>query len=236
MTHRGDDALFGFLRAQQAQTCLARQFKVHAHAIRKMPKPIDKLRRGSRHGLRMDISTKPVMIAQQLQRTNHKLGGMVGRTDDARAEEQPFDIVTAIKRHSKIGQLFRRERRTRHFVAATINAIRAIVHAYVGHEHFEQRDATPIGRKAMAASSAERVADITGLRAALQPRRCTGDIVFRRIGKDLQLLLHIHGSPSANIRTCYKQLLYSYACSWSRTFVRYHLGTPVKSNAGMKLS
>ena len=127
---------------------------------------------------------------------------MVGRPDDARTEEQPFDIVTAVKRHGEIGQFFGRERCTGHLVAATVNAIRAVVYAYVGHENLEQRNAPPIGREAVAASGAERVADIAGLRTALQPRRRAGDIVLRRIGKDLQLLLHIHGQsfPQTSVR------------------------------------
>ena len=86
----------------------------------------------------MNVPAKTMLMAQQLKRIDDELGCVVGRLDDTRADEQPFDVVATIELDGQIGKLLGRESCALDLVAASVNAVGTIIDADVGHEHLEQ--------------------------------------------------------------------------------------------------
>ena len=114
----------------------------------------DELRGRARYGLGVNIAAKSLLVTKDGERANHELGGMVGITQYARAEEQTFDVVASEKRNGEIRKFLGCKRRARHVVADTVDAIGAIVDARVTHEDLEKRDASSVGGKTVADSRA----------------------------------------------------------------------------------
>ena len=164
LAHGRHDALLVLLGGEQGEASLGGQLHVHAHAVGQVPERFDELGRGSGNGFRVDVAAKAVLVAQQGERAHHELGGVVGVADDPGAEEQPLDVVAAVERDGELRQLARRERCARHLVRGSVHAVGAVVHAHVGHEHLEQRDAASVGREAVAAAGGHGVAQLALLR------------------------------------------------------------------------
>ena len=101
----------------------------------------------------MDVAPEAVLMAQYVERLGHELAGGVRIADDTRAQEQPFNVVAAVEAYREVSQFTRGKGSARYvLVAGTVDAVRAIVGARVGHEHLQQRDAPAIWREAVAAA------------------------------------------------------------------------------------
>ena len=140
----------------------------------------------------MDIAPEAMDMPEQGEGPYHELGRVIGRFQDARAEEEAFYVVAPIELDSEIGELFGRKRGTGHLVAAAVDAIGAIVDADVGEEHFQQRDAAAVGGEAVAASGKADVPEFTRFRRTRRTRRRAGDVVFCRIGQDVEFRHEVH--------------------------------------------
>ena len=79
-------------------------------------------------------------------------------------------------------------------MAAAIDAVLAVVGAAVRHQHFQQGNASAVGRKAMAAAGDRRrgVADFSRFKPALNTAGRTGCIVFGGVGQYRQLFEYVH--------------------------------------------
>ena len=119
----------------------------------------------------------------------------------------------------EVGQLARLERGARHLVRRAVHAVGAIVHADVGHEHLEQRDAAPVGREAVAAAGGQRVAELALLGVAVDARRRAGNVVLSSVGENLELGNQIHSSIRSSDQMfagMFVRIWYAYECSKSR--------------------
>jgi hypothetical protein len=79
--------------------------------------------------------------------------------DNARAEEEAFDIISFVKIDGKPDHLFGLESRSRHIGGAAVDAIRAIPNADVGEQKLKEGYASAIGRVAVADSHTLGIAD-----------------------------------------------------------------------------
>ena len=139
----------------------------------------------------MDVAAKVVVFPQYARDLDHLLHRVVGALDDARRQKQAFDAVAAVKAEREVNHLLDRETRARHVAGNAVDAIQAVVQAEVGEKNFQQRNAAPVGRIAMANARTFRRADaLAAHRIAFggATGRARG-IVLGRVGKDSQFLL-----------------------------------------------
>ena len=148
--HRRLDVREILLRRQLLERDLRRQLDVDADAIRPPARLLDQRRRSFRDGLQMDVATEPMLGAQRPRDGNHLLHGVVRIADDARAEEQSFDVISPVKIEREADDFLRREACPLHVAGRAVDAVQAIVDAVVGKQDLEQRDATAVGRVAVA--------------------------------------------------------------------------------------
>ena len=151
----------------------------------------------------MDVSAKPIFIAQDAQRFDQKLGRVIGTFQNARAYEQSFDVVAPIEGNRQIGELARGERDTSDVVARAVHAVGAVVDADVGHEHLQKRNTAPIGGEAVAASRGKGVSQLPAPRPSVDAGRRTGNVVLCGVSENFQFVGDIHG----------------YTCSFEYLFV-----------------
>ena len=164
--HAAANAAAVFFRRQLRQAGLRGQLDVDREPIGPAPGLRQQIGRGVGDGLQVDVAAKVVHLAQRAGHAHQLLHGVVGALDDAAGEKQPFDAVAAVEVEREGHHFFDRKARTLHVAAAAVDAVRAVVQAEVGEQDFEQRDAAPVGRKAVADAGAFVAAD-----AALAPAR-----------------------------------------------------------------
>ena len=151
----------------------------------------------------MDVSAKPIFIAQDSQRFDQKLGRVIGAFQNARAYEQSFDVVAPIEGNRQVGKLARGERDASDVVACAVHAVGAVIDADVGHEHLQKRNAAPIGGEAVAASRGKGVSQLPAPRPSVDTGRCAGYVVLCGVSENFQFVGDIHG----------------YTCSFEYLFV-----------------
>ena len=81
-------------------------------------------------------------------------------------------------------------------VRAAVDTVFAVIDAVVGHQHLEQRNASPIGSKAVADSTCDTGADPTFDTGPIDTTGGAGNIVFCRGGKYLEFFHYVHIQPS----------------------------------------
>lgn len=150
LPHGAADSLPILLRRQRTQACNRRQLDVDTEAVGIQPGTRHQFRAGIRNGLKMDIATEIVFLAQHARHFHHLLHRIVGVADDAGAQEEPFNIVAAVKAQGQIDHLLYAEPRTRHIAAHAVDAINAVVHAEISQQDFQQRNTAAIRRIAVA--------------------------------------------------------------------------------------
>ena len=79
----------------------------------------------------MDIAGEPVLHAKRAGDSDELLHGVVGAANDPRAEEQPFDVIAAVKLERERHDLVGRKARATDTARLAINAITAIVNAVI---------------------------------------------------------------------------------------------------------
>ncbi|MPM86404.1 hypothetical protein SDC9_133493 [bioreactor metagenome] len=147
----------------------------------------------------MDIAVEPVCFPQNTQRLDHQLRGVVGTSKDTGGQEKPLDIVSPVKSDGQLRQLLRGKRCPPCVVAAAVDAIFAVVYAPVGQQDLQQRDASPIRRKRVAAAR-QRGRGVADVSLPVPPPNAgggAGGIVFCSVRENRQLFQQLHGTDSA---------------------------------------
>ena len=195
-SHRAQDRFPRFVRRQRLQSLLRGQLNVDAHAVRQQAQLLHQLRRRAGDGLGVNIAVEAIVLPQDAQGADHLFGGIIGIAQHTGGEKQPFNIVPPIKADGQLSQLPGRECGAPHVVGAPVDTVLAVIDATVGHQHLQQRNAPPVGGKAVTApgDGGGRVADFPRLKAALDAAGCAGGVILGGVREDRQLLQKLHGS------------------------------------------
>ena len=171
---------------------MGRQFDVHAHAVGQRADGLNQPGVRAGDGLGVDVSAKAVFLAQQPQRGEHAFAGVIRVLHHGGAQKQALDVIALVEFDGQLRQFARGERGARNVVFPAVDAIAAIVGAGVAHQHLEKRYAAPIRGEAVANAACHCAAQAARLPLAIQPAGSAGNIVFRRVRQNAQLI-HEHG-------------------------------------------
>ena len=128
----------------------------------------------------------PVITQVGIQFTGqHLFHGIIGCADDTRTQKQTFDIISPVKFDSKFHKLADTESSSSQIVAASVDAVGAIVNAVVGKHDFKQRHTTPVLGKTVANAPACCAANSARRAFARGATGCTRNVVLGRLGKNL---------------------------------------------------
>ena len=180
--HRLKDLGKAFLRRQKRQRRFRRQFDIHTQPIHQSSQFFDQCGRCSGNRFHVDIAVKILPITQEARDTDQFFHRVIGVTDNPARKEQAFDIVALIKIKREFADLFGRELRPFHIVAAAIDAIFAVVNALIGEENFQQRNATSVLAPAVANSRLGGIAHAPFAMRSAGPARTAAGVVFCGIG------------------------------------------------------
>ena len=139
-------------------------------------------------------TVETILLPQDTQGTDHLLHGVVRIAQYAAGEEQTFYVIPPKEADGQFRQFTGREGGAARIIAASVNAVLAVVHAGIAHQDLQQRDAPPIGRKAVTAAGDGRggVADHTRPESAAHAAGRTRCVVFGRIRQYRQLVQQLH--------------------------------------------
>ena len=142
----------------------------------------------------MNVAAEIVLLAQHARHFHHLLHRVVRALDDARTQEQAFDVVAAVKAQGEVDHLIDVETRTRHIAAHAIDAVDAIVDTEVGQQDFQQRDTAAVWRITVADAHARgrTYAFAVGRGALVRSAGSAGSIIFGGIGQDFEFALELH--------------------------------------------
>ena len=101
---------------------------------------------GSGHDLEVDVTSEPVLFADDLDGLHHALGGLGSVAGDAGAEEQAIDRETAVQFREGVGQLLALESVTLAGHVDAVGAVGAVHLAEVGEHHPHQVDFLAVGQ------------------------------------------------------------------------------------------
>ena len=197
--HGPQDRVLFLVGGQLLQASLAGQLDVDAHPVAEQPQLLHQLGRTAGDGLGVDIPIEAVGPPQQLQHPAHLLHGVIGVAQHSGAEKQPLDVIAPVKLDGQPRQLLRGKGGAGHVVGAAVDAVLAVVHTAVGHQHLEQGDAPPVRRKAVTNAEPHRAAQHPRLPASVGPAGGTGRVVFGGIGENAQLIHQIHMPASSDM-------------------------------------
>ena len=152
------------------------------------------LRRRTGDSFGVDVTVETILLPQDTQGTDHLLHGVVRIAQYAAGEEQTFYVIPPKEADGQFRQFTGREGGAARIIAASVNAVLAVVHAGIAHQDLQQRDAPPIGRKAVTAAGDGRggVADHTRPESAAHAAGRTRCVVFGRIRQYRQLVQQLH--------------------------------------------
>ena len=85
----------------------------------------------------MNIAVEMVLPAQQKKNPVDLLHRFIRRTPDPRAQKEPLDIVAPIKLDRQPAKFLRRKRCTDCIIRAAVDAIFAVIDAFIGHQYFQ---------------------------------------------------------------------------------------------------
>ncbi len=192
--HRQLDRVNAFFGREAGHAVVGWQLDVHRQAVGPTASLLDQERIGVGNGLEVDVAAELVHLAQLARDRHQLLHRVVGRLDDARAEEQAVDVVAQVKILGQLDHLVDREARPRHVRGAPVDAVLAVVDAEIGEQDLEQRDAAAVRRIAVADAHAGGGAQaVLAFRAALgRTAAGAGCVVLGRVGQDFELVVEFH--------------------------------------------
>lgn len=139
-------------------------------------------------------TVETIFLPQDTQGPDHLFHGVVRIAQYAAGEEQAFYVIPPKEADGQFRQFTGCEGGAARIIAAPIDAVLAVVHAGIAQQHLQQRDAPPIGRKAVTAAGDGRggVADHTRPESAAHAAGRTRCVVFGRIRQYRQLVQQLH--------------------------------------------
>jgi hypothetical protein len=156
------------------------------------------------------------MLSAQLFGDEHQaLHRVVGVFKNARAQEQPFNIIAAVEIDSQVDHLLHGKSSALNIIALARNAIGAIKYAVIGKQYFEQRNTPPILGIAMA-NAVAGIPQTLIMVLALAPARSARHIILGRISQYAQFFhypFRIHIKPKILIflaNKIHKRIIYFY--------------------------
>ena len=123
--------------------------------------------------------------AQILHHAYHALHSVIGITYHTRTQKQSFDVVSPVKFNGEFHKFANTESSPAQVVAASVDAVGAIVNAVVGKHDFKQRHTTPVLGKTVANAPACCAANSARRAFARGATGCTRNVVLGRLGKNL---------------------------------------------------
>src|SRR5688572_19275926 len=102
----------------------------------------------------MNVTAKLVFDPQRPRDLHHLLHSVVGIADDAGTEEKTFDVIASVEIEREPHHFVGGETRAADIAGDAVDTVKAVVNAVVREQDFQQRDASPIGRVAVADSGA----------------------------------------------------------------------------------
>ena len=135
-----------FLRSEFPQTLLARQLDIDTDPVRIFSRFFDQSLRSLGNRFEVNVAAKIVCFPQLPRDPNDLLHRVIGVTDDAAAEKEPFDVVPLVEVQRELDRLLRRHSRPLNIRRAPVDAVVAVVDADVREENLQQRNASPVRR------------------------------------------------------------------------------------------
>ena len=164
----------------------------------------------ARHHLEMDVAVELVAVADCLDDVEESLLGRVGVLEDAGAEEESVDHMTAMHLIEEACELVDLEPVALAGDPVGVRAVVAVHDAVVGEHHAHEGDALAVGHGGLVDACVRRNAPSWGDAApvrprgsAVEPRRRSEDVVGGHAAEVLKLLVDIwsaldeHLSPPA---------------------------------------
>lgn len=183
----------------------------------------------------MDIAAKLVHFAQQTRHFNQLFHGVIRRADDPGAQKQPAHAIATVEVQGQGDHFFRRKARAGHITGAAIDAVLAVIQTKVGQQDFQQRNAAPVRRIAVADAHA-----IGGTQAGFVLRTALGcatagarRVVLGGVGQYTELVDELHEVPLNCLDVQYRVVR---ADSSSLTLIRPKVDARVSSAAAANLN
>ena len=145
LAHGRNDGIARFIRAQKRKAFARRQLHIHADSIGEKPERCQQIGRRSRNRLRMNVAAKAIFLAKDAQTLDNALRRVIGALQNPARKKQALDVIAPVELHGEVGQFTRPKRSARNIVGAAARTIGAIENAHVGEQHFQKRDAAPVG-------------------------------------------------------------------------------------------
>ncbi len=141
----------------------------------------------------MDVAVEPFPQPQLPNHPHQLFHGLVRRPRHPGAEKQPLDVVPPAKVDGQIHQLPQRERGPENVVAPPVDVVGAIVHAEIGEQNLEQRDAAAVFGEGVANAGRRAAAQLPLHRLPPAAGRGAGNVALGRVGQDFEFLGEVHG-------------------------------------------
>ena len=182
----GEDALRALLGRQQLQALLGRQLYVEGHPVRIIPRPLDEQPVGVRNPFEVNIAVELIHLPQLNHRLQEPFHRIVRALFDGGGEKEPFDVVALVEVHHQLADLVRRRGSARHVVRRAVDAVQAVIGAFVAHQNFQQGDAPPVRRERVTDSGIAGIPRPAAAVAPVRTRRRTGYVEFSGIRENFQ--------------------------------------------------
>ena len=184
------------VRRQQGKALPGGQLDIDAHPVRQHGQLRQQLPAGAGDGLGVDIAEKMIFLPQDPQGLQHQLTGVVRALHHRAGQKQTLDIISPVKLDRQLRQLPGRKGGAPCIVGAAVDAVGAVVAAGIALQDLQQRDAPPVGRKAVAAAAGHGSAQPARPGGPVQPAGGAGGVVFCGVGQNGQLVQNFHRIPS----------------------------------------
>ena len=133
----------------------------------------------------MNITLKMIFCPQFIQSLIQKLHGNIRTDHNSGTQKQSLDIIAPIKSDGQITDLLRSKGSPRNVIAPAVDAVFAVIDAFVGHQDFQKRNTASIRTEAVTDAGFDAVANPLPVIPAVYTAGCTCHIIFCRIGKNL---------------------------------------------------
>jgi hypothetical protein len=154
--HGGAGSLHVLFRRELSESRGCGKFDVQADAIGPTTSFLNQGGRRFGDRLQVNVTAELMTHPQRARDRDDLLHGVIRIANDSRTEEQAFDVIAPIKLERQTHHFLGRKPRSLHVARHAIDAVEAVVDAVIREENFQERNATPIGRVAVANPGPDR--------------------------------------------------------------------------------